>query len=297
MKDGVNNLEDVTRAAAESASRYRRGRYGVDELVNEAWVWTHEPSRAATIKHHMENTFGGETRKWSMGEIRLFRLLRKMLCEWMDEQDGKAPPVPTVSSQQEVEFHYGSRLGMDDYGVNLIDEAFPYSGEQYNRGFSWQHVNHVPAKKFDPRYGDARRFLLGKYGKAQKRPFGIIDYALSAGVISKHQAELLEYMMNGDSASDLACRFPLEAANAIQTNVSVALKALRHDPRVKAWGESLGFNPEAVKGRRFESEHRHDDGREAGPEPSRPFVCTCDRANGQDEIMDRSASFSLSMAG
>jgi hypothetical protein len=89
-----------------------------------------------TIQHHMDNTFGGETRKWSMGEIRLFRLLRKMLCEWMDEQDGKAPPVPTESSQQEVQVNYDSRLGMDDYGIDPVTEAFPFSGEQPTTGAS-----------------------------------------------------------------------------------------------------------------------------------------------------------------
>jgi hypothetical protein len=228
----------------------------------------------------MNNFYGGKTHKWSMGEIRLFRLLRKMLCEWMDEQDGKAPPVPTESSQQEVQVNYDSRLGMDDYGIDPVTEAFPFSGEGYARGFSWQHVNHVPAKKFNPKYPDARRFLIGKYGAHQVRPFGIIDYAVSERVISKYQAQLLQYMMDGDSPSDLACRFPEEAASAVQTNVFLALKALRNDPRVKDWAESLGFNPEAVKGRRFESEHRHNDGRPEGPAPQRPFLCTCDRVQG-----------------
>jgi hypothetical protein len=153
-------------------------------------------------------------------------------------------------------------------------------------------VNHVPAKKFNPKYGDARRFLIGKYGAHQVRPFGIIDYAVSEGVISKYQAQLLQYMMDGDSPSDLACRFPEEAASAVQTNVFLALKALRHDPRVKDWAESLGFNPEAVKGRRFESEHRHDDGRPEGPAPQRPFLCTCDRAKDYaEDALDKADPF------
>jgi hypothetical protein len=290
MKDGMNDLDAVILAAAESASRWRRGRYGVDELVNEAWIWTHEPSRAKTIQHHMDNTFGGEARKWSMGEIRLFRLLRKMLCEWMDGQDGKAPPVPTESSQQDVRLRR-------KHGIDPVTEAFPPFTKDGNRGFSWQHINHVPAKEFNPKYGDARRFLIGKYGAHQVRPFGIIEYAVSEGVISKYQAQLLQYMMDGDSPSDLACRFPVEAASAVQTNVFLALKALRNDPRVKDWAESLGFNPEAVKGRRFESEHRHDDGRPEGPAPQRPFLCTCDRVKDYaEDALDKADPF-LALAG
>jgi hypothetical protein len=286
----ANDLDAILRKAARA--RAAESRYEADELYNEAWVYASDPVRAKTVQHHLANDFQDDAHRMTVGELRLYRIVDHYLDTWIREQDGlpprEAPRSAYGEGQQTVQIHHESRRtywdGGDEWAEPTMDEAFPFSGEAYGQGYSIEHV--------EPEYGEWEP-LKGRYGFAQEMPFGIITHALDLGVISAYQADLLKLLMDGDSATDLACRYPEESKGAIQTAVSRAIASLRNEPKVQEWAQSLGFDPLAPKGRRWESEHRHNDGRPAGPAAARPFICDCDRgqASYNEDALDRSDPF------
>lgn len=286
----MNDLDAILRKVAKS--RAAESRYEADELYNEAWVYASDPVRAKTMANHLNNTHQEPGHKMSVGSIRLYRIVDQFLDGWIREQDGLPPREAQRSTygegQQTVQIHRESRRmywdGGDEWAEPTMDEAFPFSDEAYGQGYTIEHV--------EPEYGDWEP-LKGRYGFAQEMPFGIVSHALDLGVISAYQADLLKMLMDGDSATDLSCRYPEEAKGAIQTAVSKALTALRKEPKIQEWAQSLGFNPIAPKGERWLSEHRHCDGRPAGPAASRPFICDCDRgqASYDEDALDRSDPF------